>query len=118
MPLLNRDEILAADDVKFETVPVPEWGGEVRVRAITASARDTFEQAAYAAHRDKKPLVNIRARMAAMCIVGEDGNQLFSESDIDALGKKSAVAMDRVYAAVAKLNALSDQDIKELEKNS
>ena len=33
--LLTRDAILAAADIQTETVPVPEWGGEVAVRPLT-----------------------------------------------------------------------------------
>lgn len=117
MGLLNRESILAAEDVKYETVSVPEWGGEVRVRAISAAARDDLEQAAYAAHAAKQPFRNMRARMVALCVIDETGKQIFSADDIDALGDKSAVALDRVYASAAKLNAMSSSDIEDLEKN-
>ena len=117
MTLLNRETILAAQDVQYETVAVPEWGGEVRVRAISAAARDDLEQAAYAAHTAKQPFRNMRARMVALCVVGEDGKPVFTGQDIETLGEKSAAALDRVYAAAARLNAITDSDIKELEKN-
>ncbi len=45
MPTLNRDQALAAQkrELKRETVPVPEWGGDVIVRELSAKERDEYE---------------------------------------------------------------------------
>jgi hypothetical protein len=118
MSLLNREAILAAQDVKDETITVPEWRGEVRVRALTADARDAMEQDAFLAARDKKPLTSLRARIVARCVIDEQGALLFTEADVEALGKKSASALDRIYDAILRMNAMRQSDIEELEKNS
>lgn len=118
MSLLNREAILAVQDVKDETITVPEWGGEVRVRAMTADARDAFEQDAYIAARDKKPLTSLRARIVARCVIDEQGALLFTDADVEVLGKKSAAALDRIYDVVLRMNAMRQEDIKDLEKNS
>ena len=118
MALLTRDAILTANDKPTRDVPVPEWGGTVRVRSISAAERDEFEEQTLAARREGRVLPrNVRARMMAACIVGEDGQRLFSEDDIEALGDKSVAATDRVYAAVSELNALSEKDVEELAGN-
>lgn len=118
MSLLNREVILAIQDVADETITVPEWGGDVRVRAMTADARDAFEQDAYIAAREKKPLTSLRARMVARCVIDEQGNLLFTDADVEALGKKSASALDRIYDVVLRMNAMRQSDIEDLEKNS
>ena len=41
--MLTREQILQSDDLPCETVPVPEWGGEVQVRTMTGTDRDAFE---------------------------------------------------------------------------
>ena len=41
--LLSKDQILSADDIQSQRVPVPEWGGEVMVRGLTGSQRDQWE---------------------------------------------------------------------------
>ena len=38
--ILNREQILAANDVKTRIVDVPEWGGSVIVRGLTSLERD------------------------------------------------------------------------------
>jgi hypothetical protein len=59
-------------------------------------------------------LANVRARLVALCIVNEQGEQMFNKHDIKLLGRKSAAALERVANAAQKLNAISDEDIAEL----
>lgn len=116
--LLTREAILAADDKPTRTVAVPEWGGSVIVRSISAAERDEFEEAQLAARKDGRVLPRqVRARMVAISVIGADGRALFSEADIEALGQRSVRAMDRVMAAVQELNALDDKDMEELAGN-
>lgn len=114
--LLSRSEILKADDLPTKDVEVPEWGGTVRVRSMTAAARDALEEAYRQARRDGEP-VSLRALYAQACIVDENGNPVFVEADIEALGKKSADALDRVYEAIVSLNKLAPEHVEEAAKN-
>ena len=118
--LLTRDEILGASDIKTEDVHVPEWGGTVRVKGLTAAQRDRFENASISQRGRSVDLnlANIRARLAAMSIVDETGATIFTDADIRALGDKSAAALDRVFEACSRLNGIGEDDIEELAKNS
>ncbi len=118
MPLLSRDEILKADDLPHEDVPVPEWGGAVRVRTLPATERDAFESAVAAGRRNGRFMPNFRARLASLAVVGEDGKPLFSEEDVASLGRKSGKALDRVADAAMRLAGLSEEGQKEAEGNS
>ncbi|MBN8431807.1 hypothetical protein JF535_13195 [Microbulbifer salipaludis] len=116
--LLSKAEILGAEDLKHEDVSVPEWGGSVRVRTMTGSERDQFE--AYCISAGKSGvggLDNVRATVLSLVLVDEQGNRLFSKRDVDALGRKSVSALDRVFEVAQRLNRLSDRDIQELEEN-
>lgn len=117
---LTRDEILGASDLVAESVQVPEWGGAVRVRCMTAAERDEYEQTLVATEGEAAGahLRNIRARLIAMCAVDAQDKRMFSIADIEALGAKSARAMNRVFKVAVRLNALSAGDIEELKKNS
>lgn len=115
--MLTKTEILQAEDLKKEVVSIPEWGGDVIVRTLTAHERDNFE-ASLRDEGDKINLDNIRARLCAITICNESGERLFSNEDIIELGDKSAAALDRVFTVAQKLNAMTPEDIKELEKNS
>jgi hypothetical protein len=120
MTLLTRDEILAVDDLLSEDVPVPEWGGTVRVRGLTGLERDKFESA-HVKYRGRKTdvnMVNIRARLVSLTVVDGDGKRMFTNEDVRALGQKSAVALQRVFDVAQRLSGMSAEDLEELTKNS
>lgn len=116
MALLTRTAILEAQDLTTEDVPVPEWGGEVRIRALTGAERDRIESAflGKGGQFDGKALVNFRAKLVASCAVDEAGQPLFGTADVVALGGKSAAALERVSAAAQRLSGLTDGDVEEL----
>ena len=110
---LGRDAILGADDLAYDTVPVPEWGGTVRIRALTRTERDRFE-AEVAGNGKRLKLDNVRAKFVARCIVDAKGNQVFGTADVAALGRKNAAVLNRVFEACQKLSGLTDEDVDEL----
>lgn len=119
MGFLTREAILQADDLPREMIEVPEWGGSVYVRALSGAERDAYE-AACLEKRGKSyetNLQNLRAKLCALTVCAEDGKRLFTEADIDALGGKSAAALDRLFAAAKRLSGLGAEDVEELAKN-
>lgn len=118
--LLTREAILNAADLVTEDVEVPEWGGTVRVRGLTGSERDAFEQSIMEQRgRDVAlNLRNIRAKLVALSVVDEQGKRVFSDDDVKALGQKSAVALQRVFEVAQRLSGLRSEDVEELAKNS
>lgn len=120
--ILSRDEILKAEDLERRTVPVPEWGGDVIVRAMTGAERDAYEASCF---KDRGPgeqpvrdLSNVRAKLVSRTVIGEDGVRLFTDNDIGALGEKSAAALARVFDVAAELSKLGEGDIADLAGNS
>lgn len=116
---LNRDEILAAPDLGSQDVYVPEWGGWVRVRALSGAERDRFESeiAEVKGRKTQLNLANVRAKLVALAAIDENGGRLFRPSDVEALGVKSAAALDRVFDAAMRLAGMRNQDIEELMGN-
>lgn len=120
MAVLNRDQILKVNDLPSETVPVPEWGGEVIVRALTGTERDAFEASMIQLRGKEKVLKmeNIRARLAALSVVDEQGIRLFTDADVEQLGHKSATALNRVFEVAQRLSGLTPEAVEELTGNS
>lgn len=116
--LLSKDQILQAQDTPYEDVNVPEWGGAVRIGTMTGEGRDRYEQSIFDMKKKGVTLDNIRAKLIAASAIDESGNLMFSEEDIQALGKKSAKALDRLFAVAQRLNGVTDADVEELAKNS
>lgn len=124
MTLLGRDAILGADDLRYEVVPCPEWGGDVRIRSLTGAQRDRFEvqlgQQAGLGGTGKPNVAgldNVRASLLALCIVDEDGQPLFTAADVAALGGKNALVIERLFTAARRLSGLTDGDVEELTEN-
>jgi hypothetical protein len=119
MKLLTRDQIRAATDVTFEEVSVPEWGGSVRVKALSGAERDAYE-ASLTQQKGKKVrmnMQNVRARLARLACVDEAGQPIFQPSDEHWLGQKSAAALDRVFDVAMRLAGMRAEDIEELTEN-
>ena len=117
MAILNKSAILSAEDLKTETVAVPEWGGEVRVRTLTGTERDAFESGLVAEDGKKRNLDNLRARLLALAIVDERGARLFNDGDAALLGGKSAAVLDRLFDVAQRLNGIGSQAEAAIEKN-
>jgi hypothetical protein len=120
-----KEKILASDDLPFQDVPTSEWEKAgvptVRIRTMSAADRDTWEAAALIARARAEGtdrLRNLRAELVARCAVDpETGERIFADEDVEALGKKSAKVLDRLFSVATDLNAVTDSDMKALEKN-
>lgn len=119
MGFLNRQQIVDADDVEYDTVSCPEWGGDVRIRSIKGRQRDEYEQSLVEQRGNDRRmnLRNARAKLIILCAVDEDGRPLFTADDVRALGAKNAKPLDRLFDACRKLTGLSEDDVKGLTEN-
>ena len=116
MAILNRLDILGSDDLHLEKISVPQWGGDLFVRILTAAERDAFEASVSGGKR--RNLVNLRARLVVLTACDEKGERLFQAAAIEALGTKAAAAMDRGFGVSAALNGFTSGDIESLEGES
>lgn len=129
MPL-GREQILTADDLETREVHVPEWADPVTgddvvlVKALSGDERMAFQLSLAQirtlpnGNTETRPdLRNMTAKLVARAIVDEQGNRVFSDQDIAALGKKSAAALERVFAVAQEMSGLSDEDIEAAVEN-
>ena len=121
MKSLTAEDILAPRPWPSEVVEVPEWGGSVTVRALSATELDAFNASIV---RTKGQNVevnrqNYRAKLVARCVVNGDGKTpLFKdEGQIVALGMQPASALDRILVVINRLNGMTEEDQEELVKN-
>jgi hypothetical protein len=119
---LSADDILNAEDLKPESVDVPEWGGQVLVKGMSGTARDQFEAGMLNENMNgvskDKAMEMYRARLAAACLVDPNGKRLFQGTAVvKRLGEKSAQALTRVAEVASRLSGLTDEDVEELTGN-
>lgn len=113
--ILTKDQILQADDRYTEEVEVPEWGGSVRIKTLSGTERDQFEESILS--EDRRNFKGIRAKLVALSVIDENGDRLFTFEEAKLLGDKSARALDRVFAAAQKLSGFTQKDMEELTEN-
>lgn len=119
MTYLTKQQILDASDLTAEVVAVPEWGGSVRVRGMTGTERDQFDQENHAiSEKTGGSVPNFRARVCMYCIIDEVGVQMFNLTEIDRLGQKSGAGLDRVYEVGMRLSGLARESLENSKKNS
>ena len=108
---LSKKDILATT-LPSETVDVPEWGGKIILRGITATERDDYEQAMVdmSPNGAKRKLHNVRASLVVRCIVDEQGEREFADSDAEVLGAKDAAIIDRLWDVCRRLCGMSTED--------
>jgi hypothetical protein len=121
--MLSIDQIAAAQDLPTETVAVPEWGGEVKLRTLTATERDAWEAALFS-RRDEETgdfdFTNLKSELVARVLSDDSGCPLFADpaGGIQLLAKKSGAVVSRLYEAAQRMNGLTKKDVEELAKNS
>ena len=118
--MLSRDAFLSATALPSEVVDLPELGGSVTVRGLSAAGRDEFEKSMWVKKGKTREvnMSNIRARLVALCVVGDAGGRMFSDEDVDAIGQVRADVVDRLFAVAQRLSGLGDRDVEELGQPS
>ena len=125
MPILNREQFLAAPDRKTKDVEVEALGGSVRIGAVSANTLFKFRD--LQARRDRGEMVegDIIGVVLAGSILGEDNAELFSEEDIPALMRKSPEVVFTIFKEAMSLNNLNAlpgsntaDPVEEARKNS
>ena len=86
------------------------------VQELTAADRDAYEASVVKTDGIEVEIdsSNMRAKLAALSIVDEDGKRVFTQKDVVALGKKAASAVDRVIDVARRLSRIGDKEVEAL----
>lgn len=123
---LTRDAIVKAQDILTETVPVPEWGGDVVVRGLTGDELDEFQGSVRQFRRSldgkgMEPVLiqkGMHAKLLVKTLVDDNGERLFMDNEAGELGAKSGKVLERLYEVAQRLSGLSEEEEEEMEGNS
>lgn len=110
--LLSAKAILSAFDRKFEDVPVPEWGGDVRIAVMSGITRDEFTATKSDGFSD------FQARLLLATAIDADGAPLFTGDQIAALQSRSSEILDRLTEIAMRVNAMGEKAQEDVAKNS
>lgn len=123
MALLTRVQIDAATDLVHEDVHVPEWGGEVRLRALMSRERSAIE-ATMIASKGQKPefraeaLKTLRERTVAAALIDAEGKRLYSDKEVNILAQKSGEVIERLFQKAQELSGMDKNAVDRAEGNS
>lgn len=109
---LTAQDILDADDMAVVEVDVPEWGGTIRLRPMSAEEVIAFNEENKDANKKHAAL-----RVTAACAVDEAGNRLFTSKQMESLAKKSLAAFMRIQKVAMRINGLDDKEVKEVKND-
>ncbi len=114
--MLTREEILSKVSLKTEKVTIEELFGEVIVSEMSGAMRDEWEQAIREKGADGK-FISLRAKLVAFTVIDEKGERVFSDGDIQSIGKLPSVILEKICVVAMRLNGLG-ADAIEKEKKS
>lgn len=124
---LGKD-LLLVPDTNFKIEKVTLSRGFVYVREMSAFEKDVLEQSMRRTVPNGDPnkpasfelaTENFRAKLAVLTLCDEKGNLLLSKNDATQLSKSlKASDMERIVEAAQKLNVITEEDKKDLLKNS
>lgn len=131
MSILSKDLIVAASDLKIETIEVPEWGGSVCIKTMSGFERDEYE--AFCLSRmpsgatlsskeqelSKIDSKGMRSFLLACVLCDEKGERVFDDilEGAKVLEKKNGGVLTRLALKAQEANGMTDSALKEVEKN-
>jgi len=118
--VVTADEFLTSPALERpkEDIPVPELGeGKViPVWGMTPKEKTAWEDKQSNLPKAKK--LQVRQRWVIECCRNDDGSKIFTLNQIEELGERSSVVVERLVNAALRLSGTTDQDLEKLVKNS
>lgn len=112
------DKVAKAQDVEVEDVPVKEWGVTIQVRGLTGRARAHMLKTHYNSEGVANYETFYPAIIVATCYDPENGEQAFSDEDVDMLSGKSGAVLERLASVGLRLSGLGPKAVEEAGKGS
>ena len=130
---LTAADIIGAKDLREKVMEVPEWGGSLTLRELTANDRDWLQASMVNAAGDdgaitienkegtKLAITGFQTKLVALSIVdAESGARLFKNEDVETLAGKSGIVLSRVASECVSFNKLEEdeKDLKDAGEDS
>jgi len=123
--LLGRDAILRTDVLRRRRLHVADLGGDILVREMTGLESAHFQKRSTdlinpqsGTIRSAEKLARLNASVVICGVINEDGSQVFTNNDADAIMGLPASLLEEIANAVLDLSGLSQRGRAALEKNS
>jgi len=114
--MLDREQVRKAIRGPIKTVDVPEWGGEVGIRKLSA---DDLMRLRELLHSEQKPDdFGMSCELLSLALCDNDGNRLFDPVELRDWDGQQADVMGRLIEATQSHNGVSEAASEATRKNS
>lgn len=127
-----KETILQADDLKEQTVAIPEWGGvELLVRGLTDEQIGSYQAKSLAMRAKQRQGQDVdmememrhrRSELLVQCLRDpEDSKRVFTDGDAVKLAQKNAGVVNGLFLLAQSLSGMDrdfESQVKDAEKNS
>lgn len=117
LKILTAEEIWAAKDIEERTVPVPQWGGAVRIRTLSQKQSAELRRKATRINPATKQSELDSEALEQLLFIEGVVEPKFSITDYGRLGDKSMAAMTTVLKAIMDASGFSAEAVDEATKS-
>lgn len=112
---IDKAAILAAakKPPKMEEVDIPDLG-TVFVKVMSSRERDKWEEF----NSKNGVFKSFRPRLMIATVCNADGSPMFTDAELPELGELPSTVVDPIWEVAKRINGLTPDDVKALEKNS
>jgi hypothetical protein len=106
---LSREDILSFKDYEVRTVKA--FGGSVRIKSLSVS--ESLKMSAML----KDDIAKAMCTAVSFACVDKDDKPLFTLDDVEALSKKSAKSVVKIFNEVVAMNTIDAERVEDAKKN-
>ena len=110
---INKHQIFASNDLREKFVDMPEWGGAVKIRAL--SVKEQLEYDEFLSTEPKE--VEMALHLIIVACVDDNNQKLFDLSDLELLKQKSSKNLFHLVHEILSLNKQEPENSDSLAKN-
>jgi hypothetical protein len=115
---IGKEQVESAQDLLFEIVPVPEWGGDARLQEFSADGKAIFgawgQGIEDGGRKDVKSIVGFAARVVALSLSNDNGTLVYPdfEEGVAALLKRNPKTLNRLSDVTLKLSGITPDAVE------
>lgn len=117
MRILTAEEIFAAKDIEERTVPVPQWGGAVRIKTLTQKQAGDLRKRATRTNPITRTAEIDNDLLEALLFVEGVIEPKFTMADYGKLQDKSMSAVSTVLKQIMDASGLTEDAMKDATKS-
>ena len=121
MTIANRKALLKLCERRYIDLELADAGITVRIQSLSEKEKSTYETRLIAKSGRgilRERLQDATRRLIALCLVDENNDRIFLDSDVNQIGEMDSFVSSRIYDACQEHCGFNKNDISETVGNS